>query len=55
MKRPMAVSEVILEFLDEELRENALRALGNFLLDVSLSLSLFGFLCLGLSFYLFPS
>ncbi|CAA6662608.1 unnamed protein product [Spirodela intermedia] len=33
MKRPMAVSEVILEFLDEELRENALRALGNFLLD----------------------
>ncbi|XP_078440683.1 uncharacterized protein LOC144710721 [Wolffia australiana] len=33
MKRPTAVPEVILEFLDEDLRENALRALANFLLD----------------------
>uniref|UniRef100_A0A1D1XKE8 Cell differentiation protein RCD1 n=1 Tax=Anthurium amnicola TaxID=1678845 RepID=A0A1D1XKE8_9ARAE len=33
MKRPMAVPQVILEFLDVELRENAIRALGNFLLE----------------------
>ena len=39
MKKPMAVPEVILEFLDKDLRENALRALANFLLDVSLPLS----------------
>ncbi|MQL98623.1 hypothetical protein Taro_031327, partial [Colocasia esculenta] len=38
MKRPMAVPEVILELLDEELRENALRTLSNFLLGTSVSI-----------------
>ncbi|XP_058083868.1 uncharacterized protein LOC131231626 [Magnolia sinica] len=33
MKRPMAIPEVILEFRNEDLRENALRCLSNFLLE----------------------
>lgn len=34
MKKPMALSEVILELYEENLRENALRCLSNYLDDV---------------------
>ncbi|KAH0463091.1 hypothetical protein IEQ34_007673 [Dendrobium chrysotoxum] len=34
MRRPMVMPEAILEFLDEDLRENAIRYLSNFLIEV---------------------
>ena len=39
MSRPMVLPETILEFLDEDLRENAIRYLSNFLVEASGSCS----------------
>lgn len=35
MKRPMTMPQAILEFLDEDIRENAIRYLSNYLVEVS--------------------